>query len=166
MKTKYFNFTKQELLFAIKNSNSLLKVLKYFKIPSKTIYYDELRKQIIKYDLENETKHFTSPTNRKRSSITDLNIIKEIINGNTNLDRKQIKARLFATNVKEKKCEKCGITQWNGQEAPLELHHIDGNNKNNKLENLEILCPNCHYQTPNHRGRNIKQKRGQKSDTI
>ena len=46
-----------------------------------------------------------------------------------------------------------------GIEIPLEIHHIDGNHKNNKLENLQILCPNCHSLTTNYRGKNIDIKR-------
>lgn len=56
------------------------------------------------------------------------------------------------------KCEKCGRTDWEGQKIPLCIHHIDGNHINNQIENLQILCPNCHAQTDNYCGRN-KNKR-------
>ena len=55
-------------------------------------------------------------------------------------------------------CEKCHISEWMGQKLTLELHHIDGDHYNNSLENLQILCPNCHSQTPNFRSRNKGQE--------
>lgn len=66
--------------------------------------------------------------------------------------------RLFAENIKPRECEICKITHWNNQLAPLELDHIDGNPYNHKLNNLRILCPNCHAQTPTYRGRNCIKK--------
>ena len=64
------------------------------------------------------------------------------------------KERLYKEGYKKKQCEKCNIVEWQGIEICFELHHKDGNKKNNELENLEILCPNCHSQTKNFRGRN------------
>lgn len=52
-------------------------------------------------------------------------------------------------SYKENKCECCGITEWNNKPIVMQLHHIDGNPNNNKLENLQLLCPNCHSQTEN-----------------
>jgi len=52
------------------------------------------------------------------------------------------------------KCNKCGLSEWLGQEIPLELEHKDGNNTNNERKNVEVLCPNCHSLTPTWRGRN------------
>lgn len=57
------------------------------------------------------------------------------------------------------KCSQCGITSWNNEPITMQIHHIDGNNKNNELANLKMLCPNCHSQTDNFAGRNRKIKK-------
>ena len=69
-----------------------------------------------------------------------------------------LKIKLIKEGIKENKCERCGCSEWLGQPIPLELHHKDGNHYNNKLNNLEILCPNCHALTKNYRGKNIDKK--------
>lgn len=57
-------------------------------------------------------------------------------------------------------CAKCGISEWQGYKITLELDHKDGNNANNKRDNLEGLCPNCHSITDTWRGRNKPSKNG------
>ena len=49
----------------------------------------------------------------------------------------------------------CGSTHWCNYLIPLELHHINGIKTDNRLENLQMLCPNCHALTDNYRGKNI-----------
>jgi len=61
-------------------------------------------------------------------------------------------------------CNRCDLSEWQGLPIPLELEHIDGNNKNNSRDNLEILCANCHGQTTTWRGRNKTYKRYKISD--
>ncbi len=50
-------------------------------------------------------------------------------------------------------CEQCGLSEWQGHAIPLEIHHINGNNTDNRIENLKLLCPNCHALTNNYRGK-------------
>ena len=57
-------------------------------------------------------------------------------------------------------CENCKLTNWLNKPIPLEIHHKDGDHLNNDLDNLQLLCPNCHAFTENYRGKNIvKEKR-------
>lgn len=68
----------------------------------------------------------------------------------------KLKKRLFAEGIKEDKCERCGWSEKRPGDlySPCELHHIDGNSRNHLLENLIILCPNCHSLTDNYRSKN------------
>jgi hypothetical protein len=55
------------------------------------------------------------------------------------------------------KCKCCGLSEWNNLPITLQAHHIDGDKTNNELENLSLLCPNCHSQTDNFCSKNIKK---------
>ena len=68
--------------------------------------------------------------------------------------RYNIKQRLIAAGIKANRCEDCGIGEWRGSALSLSLHHVNGDRHDNRLENLRLLCPNCHSQTPNFGSRN------------
>jgi hypothetical protein len=65
-----------------------------------------------------------------------------------NIHSTTIRKFLIKTGLKAPICEGCELTKWRDRLIPLQLHHVDGNNKNNVLSNLQLLCPNCHAQTP------------------
>lgn len=68
-----------------------------------------------------------------------------------------LKKKLIEDGIKEYKCECCGGTKWNGEPIPLELHHKNGDHSDNRLDNLEILCSNCHSQKHSY-CKNIQKK--------
>jgi hypothetical protein len=78
----------------------------------------------------------------------------EVFAPNTHRNRGQLKARLLSQGLKENRCEQCGISVWRGVPLSLALHHINGDRLDNRVENLELLCPNCHSQTETFSGRN------------
>ena len=67
----------------------------------------------------------------------------EYIKGTT-VKSAKLRDKLFIDGIKQRQCENCGLSEWMGQPMPLELHHIDEDHFNNNLNNLQILCPNCH----------------------
>lgn len=91
------------------------------------------------------------PNNAKRMPIEEI-----LVKGKHS---SKIKKRLLDEGILKAKCSNCGITKWNGKDAPLELDHRDGDNTNNLLENLRLLCCNCHAQTDNYKGKNIKNRK-------
>ena len=66
----------------------------------------------------------------------------------------KLKNRLLKEGIFENKCQECGIEEWNGLALSMHLDHKDGDCHNHKLENLQILCPNCHSQTNTYCGKN------------
>ncbi len=64
---------------------------------------------------------------------------------------------LFQAGLKKQICEDCGLSEWREQSLPLQLHHISGIRDDNRVENLKILCPNCHSITDNYAGRSNRR---------
>lgn len=105
---------------------------------------DKIKKRIT--DLNIDISHFKYPG---RKSLKELCII------DGKYHRGGLKRRLLKNNLLENKCYECGqLPFYNKKVLVLQLDHINGNNKDNRLENLRMLCPNCHSQTSTFSGKN------------
>lgn len=142
----------------------------------------EKKEQILEWIKDNQPKAFICRELRCKPLTLDMNLKKMGIDykGNMGLKGKKIapnrrhvseylingslitsyklKKKLIRDGVKEEKCEICGLTEWNGKNIPLEIHHLDGEGFNNELDNIKLICPNCHAQSDYYRGRNKKTK--------
>lgn len=83
-----------------------------------------------------------------------LEPVEALLRRGTPRSRHHVKLRLFDAGLKEQRCERCGLEEWRGRPLSLELHHVNGDGLDNRLENLLVLCPNCHSQTDTWGGRN------------
>jgi hypothetical protein len=68
----------------------------------------------------------------------------EYLSNKRSINSNRLRLRLTKEGLKPDNCEKCGLSDWLGVKLPLELHHIDCNHDDNRLENLLVVCPNCH----------------------
>lgn len=136
---------KEILQEAIKKSNNIFGVCQLLELRPTNNNYESIKKYIKLYNID--CSHFDNEihTNPNKIIYKDEYIFKihdKFINTHI------IKRRLLK-NYKEYKCECCGISEWNDKPIVLQLHHINKNRYDNRLENLQLLCPNCHSQTDN-----------------
>lgn len=83
-----------------------------------------------------------------------------IFTENSNASSHYVRSLLLKHQIKEYKCQECGICDnWNNKPISLQMDHINGNRKDHRLENLRWLCPNCHSQTETFCSRNSSNKK-------
>ena len=113
-----------------------------------------------------DTSHFTGQAWNKGKQLDDKyhhykSELKDILVKDSYYQSYQLAKRLIKAGLKTKICECCGNTIWQNQEIPLELHHINGDHNDNRIENLQLLCPNCHALTDTYCRKKSKVKSAQ-----
>ena len=152
-------WTEEQLKTAAKRSTSVRQVLHLLGLKEAGGNYSQIKKYVDFYKVN--ISHFTGPGwSKGMKGIGKPRIpMEKILVKNSTYQSYKLKKRLFAVNLKQPKCEECGWAQRNSDGyLPLELDHINGDHMDNRLENLRVLCPNCHSLKANHRGRNINKK--------
>jgi len=122
------------------------------------IKYDTLNKNLKLLGIE----YAGNPNRKGIPHLEGRKLAEEYFNGNRNVSASTLRSKLINEGIKEEKCECCGLTEWMGKKIPLELHHKNMNHYDNRLENLQILCSNCHSLA--HEYNNTKGKSEQKID--
>ena len=144
------NERKQYYIELITSSFSLREVCLKAGIVATTGNYATL-KRIIK-DEEIDTSHFKRQNGGSRNS----HCAEFYLHKGSTISSYKLKNKLLKAGIKEHRCECCNNTEWMGKPIKLELHHLNGDNTDNSLENLQLLCPNCHSYTDNFGGKNQK----------
>jgi len=160
---KFENISKDELQKLVNESNSLTDILRKLERKTTSGNFRTLKRyaKILNVDL-----NFILINNKKNpiqsnKIIRNLNEILTINSTYSNMGC--LKKRLYNSGLKNKECELCGQNEeWYGKYMSLILDHKNGNHTDNRLENLQILCPNCNATLPTHCGKNIQNKNNKK----
>lgn len=146
-------YTKEDIQKIVKESTSISEVLRKVHVSDRGGNHQRLKKYLSENNIDN-----TTLVGRKICRVNRLGIPKKRLSqvlvkhstGNSN----SLRNRLLANGIKTWVCEKCGNSVYDGEPIPLELHHVNGDHFDNRLENLLLLCPICHSKTSNFRGKN------------
>lgn len=151
-KSKVYTLSDKEFTDLIINSKNFSDVLRQLGLTSRGGTSSKLLKKRIQ-ELNISTEHF-SKTNYVYANKKDLEEI--CIENSTYLTSSKLKKRLLKNKLLKYECSICNLTDWLGKPISLQLDHINGINNDNRLENLRLLCPNCHSQTDTYAGKRLK----------
>ncbi|MBT6052625.1 MAG: HNH endonuclease [Candidatus Scalindua sp.] len=161
---KYRQYTNEDLKEVIKNSTNWSQVVRSLKLKQGGGTKQNLKRiaQKLSYDFSHfcQNKGFNKGHWIKGNIPPNKKPIGELLKNGVNIQSNILKKRVIAEGLLKNKCMICGQPPiWNNQKLVLELHHVDGDKLNNRLSNLKIICPHCHSQTPNFRGKNKRIKK-------
>jgi hypothetical protein len=162
MTRQYRRYTDKQLVEAVKTSYSISQVLKKIGLKEAGGSRQAIKLKIEKMHIE--CSHFTGQHHAKGSTHNRNKKIplEKILVKNSKYARCDLKKRLFKKKIFENKCYNCGLTEWLEKPISCQLEHKNGNSTDNRLENLTLLCPNCHSQTDTFAGKNKKNKNKRK----
>lgn len=151
------SWTKADLINAAKGSYSVRNVIKTLGLKPAGGNYAQINKYIYLYQVD--ISHFKGKGWNK--GFTGIGIprisLKKILTRGFYFQSYKLKRRLYKEGLKKQQCEECGWAKVSEDgRIPLELDHINGDSRDNRIENLRVLCPNCHSLKPTHRGLNKK----------
>lgn len=148
-----YQWNLEKIKNAVKESINLSEVLIKLNIPRQGNNSATLKKILDSNNID--YSHFTGRARNYKTTYVNAEVY---LNSDKQIATSKLKSKLLKEKILEDRCAICGIQQWNNKPIVLQLHHIDGNPNNNNLNNLQLLCPNCHSQTDNYCGNANKDK--------
>lgn len=149
-------YTDEEFAQAVAESTSIRQTLIKLGVKAVGGNYATAKNKVIKMKLD--VSHHTGKGWNKGGKFvpTPAKPLDEILVENSTYQSYKLKNRLYEAGLAKPQCYICGLLEWNGQKLSFHLDHMNGISNDNRLENLQILCPNCHSQTDTYCGKNKK----------
>lgn len=149
-------YTDEELIAAVSAEQTMHAVLRRLGYTPNGGIYRAVSAHIREIGLD--TSHFTGQAwARGRPGRSEPRPLADVLVLGSPYNSARLRRRLVAAGLKPTHCERCGLSEWQGTPLPLHLDHINGDHTDNRLENLRILCPNCHAITETWAGRNRRK---------
>lgn len=139
----------------VHESESIAGVLRGLGYSHQSTAYRFARRHIKRLSLD--TSHFTGQSHGK-SGMAHFVPTEELLQ-RTATAGTHLKHRLIREGRLSYECAECGLSDWRGKPLSLQMDHIDGDRSHNNIENLRLLCPNCHTQTPTFGRRGYKRSK-------
>ena len=147
-----YSFTKPEFQDLVNSKQSVADVLRHFSLHVGAGSYKTFQRRVEEDSID--ISHFRMDRSKAFAVLQTIPLEAILVDGSS-YNRPRLKARLIKEGLLRNSCYECGLdAAWNGKELALQLDHINGKSDDNRLENLRLLCPNCHSQTKNFSGRN------------
>lgn len=144
-------WTDEQLTEAVKSCQTMSDVLRHLGLSVSPGNFNSVNKHVARLSLSKS--HFSGKAHGKsRPGRVET---KDLLQKNSGIGSTKLKVRLLQEGLLKERCVRCGLGPlWQGERLCLQLDHINGDPTDNTLDNLRILCPNCHAQTSNFRGKN------------
>lgn len=146
-------YTKEWLEELCANSYSYAEVLRKAGRVQAGGSQSNLKKKIDEFGID--VSHFTGQRWQQSPHFEEKYTIETLFVKGQEISNQTLKRYLDKYGLLEYVCSECGCDgHWRGGVLALQLHHKDGDNTNNELNNLTYLCPNCHAITDSFGGKN------------
>ncbi len=151
--TRRPQYDEEELARLVAESVTLSEVIRKAGRPISGTAYRQLRLAIAALGLD--ASHMLGSAHARGKQLPPRVPLSELLVEGGYVQSTYLRRRLIDEGVFAPRCASCRLERWLGRPIPLELDHISGDPQDNRLENLRLLCPNCHARTPTYRGRNV-----------